>query len=170
MKLPLTLLTLLLAMGITTVLLLQGREPPNSTGLDHPTVPEMRIGGPGPLRHAEMLFGAGVLGTLLIAFLTAVMAWGCCRDGRLGPTRWWLVAGFLACTASWWVQVEFYRRFLDDPTPTILGLPEPSFWIIFVFEQVQFVFLAMFVVLFPRWFWRPEDQSRFEQLLEEHGR
>ncbi len=166
MRWPLPLLGLLIAMAAVAIAAAVIGEPPGARGVDNARFATMLDGDPGAARHERVLTVGWLFGVLIMAFAATLLAWGYRRDGRLGRMGWALLAIFVVQAVCFSAVMIAYATSIGEPSPALWwALPEPSAWLVYLFWPSQFGFLILYVVTFDRWFWTPDDESRFQAIL-----
>ena len=166
MRWPLLLLGLLTAMAAVAIAVVVLGEPPGARGVNSARFATMLTGDPGAARHERMLPAGWLFGVLTMAFAAALLAWGYGRRGRRGRLRWALPAVFVVQVVCFSVVVISYAASMGEPAPDLWwALPAPSAWLVYLFWPSQFGFLILYVVTFDRWFWTPDDETRFREIL-----
>jgi len=174
MRWPLLLLGLLSAMAAVAIAAAVIGEPPGARGVENAVFSTMLDGAPGPVgdtpRHERILTVGWLFGVLIMAFAAALLAWGYRRRGRVGRMGWAVLAVFVVQAACFSTVMIAYASSTGEPAPALWwALPEPSAWLVYLFWPSQFGFLVLYVVTFDRWFWTPDDESRFQAILRRNG-
>ncbi len=172
MRWPLLLLGLLTAMAAVVIAAVVIGEPPGARGVENATFSTMLDGEPGSEgdtpRHERILPAGWLFGVLIMAFAAALLAWG---YRRRGGTGWVVLAVFVVQAVCFSTVMIAYASYMREPSPALWGaLPEPTAWLVYLFWPSQFGFLVLYVVTFDRWFWTPDDESRFQAILRHDGK
>ncbi len=169
MRWPLPLMGLLIAMAAVAIAAAVIGEPPGARGVDNARFATMLDGDPGAARPERVLPVGWLFGVLIMAFAATLLAWGYRRDGRLGRMGWALLAIFVVQAVCFSAVMIAYATSIGEPSPALWwALPEPSAWLVYLFWPSQFGFLILYVVTFDRWFWTPDDESRFQAILRQN--
>ena len=172
MRWPLLLLGLLTAMAAVVLAAAVIGEPPGARGVENATFSTMLDGEPGSEgdtpRHERILPVGWLFGVLIMAFAAALLAWGYRRRGGDG---WVVPAIFVVQAVCFSTVMIAYASYMREPSPALWGaLPEPTAWLVYLFWPSQFGFLVLYVVTFDRWFWTPDDESRFRAILRHNSK
>jgi hypothetical protein len=151
-----------------TVIVLTGAEPLDSAGVNHPTFPDLKMGGKGADKLAS-------LGMLPFVFQLVVYVLAACllymgvperrRDGFLKGA----VVGMFFVTVLVWVKTYLsYLAFLETGTVEIfLGFPEPTAWMLYGIWGGFGVYCLFYVIFFKRYFLYPDDLQSFNDLVSD---
>ncbi len=153
-----------------TIYFLVGNPPSDINGTVHEDYPSMLKSGSTVMwldgsKWLSLLYGLCVI----VCFLFALWVGGM-RNGKLGPMLRWVLLGFLiyfliylSLTYTWWNSSG------APPTKYIGGFPPASAWMIYGMWLFPFVFMVLYICYFPNWIYTDEDDSRFNQILENGG-
>jgi len=133
----------------------------SAAGAAHPRFSSMDHGGSGSRRHGPVLALAWAFGILQLALVVGCLALGV-RRGRM---RARLAAGGLVLALIVTMMVVSYRGYLADPDAAFLALPVPTAWFLYGFWPVQFLVVALYVLLFDREIVTRQDLERFREIL-----
>ena len=134
-------------------------EPAAGHGVPHPDVAQMTQGGDAD-RHSGVIWLATAYGVLQIMFLVTALSLGLRRGCRSAT----LVVGAVAYLAMFVAMVMTYRSGVES-APLVLGLPLPTFLMVFGMWGVPVVFVVLWVVKFRDWIFNEDDSRRFEELM-----
>ncbi len=174
MRWTLLLLGLLTAMAAVAVAAAVIGEPPGARGVENARFATMLDGAPGSEgdtpRHERIFHVGWLFGVLIMAFSAALLAWGYRRQRRLGRMGWAVLAVFTVQAVCFSVVMIEYASSMGNPSPDLWwALPEATAWLVYLFWPSQYGFLILYVVTFDRWFWTPDDESRFQAILRHDG-
>ena len=139
-------------------------ESPEAAGGAHPEVGAMLHGGASAARTGPVLAIGAVFGLVQIGFFGLCFAIGMRRREGLGPVRRPLLIGLAAYALVWLTLVGSYLGYAADPlgTPRLLGFPQPTAILLFVFWPLP----AVFAWLYLRHFDWVLDEERLEAFRE----
>ena len=180
-KLPHLLFALVLGMVAVFVILFAREEQPWSEkradgeelvrvhqghGIPHPKFESMLVGGPGPERHAGLLWLGWVFCTLQVFFFVGLLALGLRRRERAGPWIKPLAMGLLLYLAVFTMLMISYRHFMvSESHDLFLGFPIPTAWMMYGIWFVPIAFILLYVIAFPRLIWTDADQKQLDQIV-----
>lgn len=160
-KLPIVLLVLTFTIAGCLALCLATDEPATGHGVPHQDIAQMNKGGDAD-RHSGVIWLATVYGAFQIAFLVTALRLGV-RGGCRPVT---LIVGGVAYLAVFAAMVAAYRSGMES-APLILGLPLPTFLMVFGMWGVPVAFVVLYVVKFRDWIYSEEDSHRFAELMSQ---
>ena len=167
MKLIYWLLALLLIIAICLVLIVVGPEPAGTTGSVHEQFPAMRIGGDGASRYLPVGMLVFILQSAAIVLFGLLLYLGVNERRRSRLCRVWIVAGSAASMLIWWAIVASYTEFLDTGTTKMfLGFPVATAFTVFGLWLSGFVLVLGYVFGFRSFIFTPEDEARYDELIE----
>ncbi len=169
MRIPAAIFAILVALCVVVLVVLTFDERPDSRGLDHPAVKEMRLGGSAE-RHDPVLAWGFVYGLLSIVLFTAIMALGLRRRGRLpaGSARA-LLCGLALFALVFTLLVRSYVAYGEPGSePSLFGsFPRPTAWMLYGLWPVPFLFALLYMWNFDRWVISEDEVEEFERLVQE---
>ena len=167
MKLAWIMFVLLIGMcGALAVAFLIG-ESPNGHGFSHSQIPNMQQGGSGLARHENIIWVGLAFGLLQVAFFVACLALGARRKGNLSVIKRPLLIGALLYAAVFTLLVLTYRAYAASGEHSLfIILPGPTAVMIYGLWTIPFFFVLLYMRNFNRWIYRPEDQEKFQKIIE----
>lgn len=164
---------MLVLMWILVLVLLFTPETANGHGIEHATIGTMDQGGDGRLRHDAVFVAAWLLGSVMIAMFSGLLAWGTVRPPRpeqshvSGSGRlMWFLTGSLLFEVVFGMLCYAYWTSLDDPTAAFSGpFPPATSWMLFGVWLFPAFFVALYVVKFHCWILPPESEQQFADLV-----
>ncbi|MDX1383655.1 MAG: hypothetical protein R3190_08430 [Thermoanaerobaculia bacterium] len=163
MRIAALLFALLVAMGLVTgYLLLFVEETEIGHGFAHPDYPTMLRGGDGAARHDPVLVGGWLLGTLQIAFMVTILAFGAGQRGRMGVEEWVLVVGGIVFALCFLFTVTTYVHYARAGGGELaLSFPIPSAWMLYGIWGAPVIFIVLYMVRFESWILSDEALESF---------
>ena len=138
-------------------------EVPNSHGLDHPEIGDMKQGGPGAERHARIGWPAWAFGSLQIVFFVTCLALGLKDLQRSG--KWLIVGGLIYLAVFTWMVVADRHYALSSSSSLYWSFPAPTAVMLFGLCTTPLFFVILYIVKFDRWILRPADLKAFRDSL-----
>ena len=161
----LVLMVLLSAVALTGGLAIFIDEPSHATGLVHPEIDSLKIGGDAAARHGPVLMTGWLCSTLIFALIIVLMAFGYRDRARLKVVGPWFAGAFVVEAALLAMVMLTYRQSLTEPVEIVMAFPVPTAWLVYGLWTSKLMFLVIFVVTFRRAYWRPEDEQGFAALI-----
>lgn len=142
-------------------------EIPNGHGFDHARLPNMQQGGSGIARHEKILWVGWALGLAQVLFFVTCLALGARRYERLDSVKRPLIIGSLLYAAIFTGLMLAYRAYITEGEHALLWIfPAPTAFMIYGLWPVPLYFVLLYIWGFDRWIYRPEDEEKFQQLME----
>ena len=166
MKLAGLVFAIVVAIAAVVLILLGVPEVPQGHGTTHLEFASMERGGPGSLRHVDVIWIGWLLGALEIGLFVVLLAFGARSRHGLRGLGWPLVVGGLAYLAVWTALVLAYRAEMSGAAPEFfLGFPAATAWMLFGLWPLPLLFAVYYVFGFDRWVATPEDLAELERRL-----
>ena len=172
---------LLALMWIIVLIILFTPEVPGGHGVEHATIPHMDQGGDGMQRHESVFVTGWMLGAVMIALFTGLLAWGAVREPfqadaaqrtATSGSAWRLMpflAGGLLFEGVFGMLCYSYWTSLSDPQAAFFGpFPPGVSWMLFGMWLFPAFFIVLYVACFYRWILPPENAQRFADLVATH--
>lgn len=137
----------------------------NATGLAHPSIPSMAIGGDSS-RYAPISNLAFIFQTLVIAQAHALFALGVKESRRDLPFNIALFVCFVCGWIVWWQMHTEYEAYLLSGDPKyIFGFPEATAWQVYGIWGAGLSLVALYAIGFKRYVWSEADEAKFKALI-----
>ena len=170
---------ILMALWVIVLVILFTPEAPNGHGLPHSTYQAMDQGGDGAERHKALLWSGWMFGSLLIAFLVSLLAWGMFRrssnvettvaNQRTGTALhlWIFLIGGVLYEGVFGMMCLAYGDSLTHPDDVVFLGPFPSSvsWLVFGMWLFPAYFIVLYVVLFDRYIVSPQNIQQVDELV-----
>ena len=159
---------LLLAIASVTVFILMSDVPEGATGLAHPTITGMKLGGDGTARLATIGNAPFYFQILVIAFAGVFLYMGVAERRRDVTLRLTLLGMTAIAIFVWYQLYSGYRAYLETgQTDVVFGFPVPTDWMFWGIWGSFVVFDLFYVFAFRRYFLPFEDEAAFADLVAE---
>lgn len=167
-KLPLLIFGLLIGLCAIMLSAFFIEPPADVTGLAHPTLAELQIGGDGAVRHGGFLYYGAAFGVLIICLFVSCLAFGARKGERLGPLKTPIIFGLVLELSMFAGLIVTYRQYqaAGMDSPLFLGLPYPTAFMLFGLWFAPFTFAGIYLFFFSRWTMTPADEEAFKKLVE----
>jgi hypothetical protein len=117
---------------------------------------------------ADTLGWGYAMGIAILATMGASVILGVARKGRTGPLARWLGAGFVCLAMIFTALVASYRQYAaGTDTDLLLGLPEPTAWMLYGVWLFPFLMVLAAVALFDTYF-SEQDARDFDQRVRQN--
>jgi hypothetical protein len=148
------------------VLVLLEPAPVNATGIAHPSIPAMRIGGDST-RFDVVASYAWWLQIFVLAQAHCLAALGVKAERRT-PTFLILLGGcYLLAVFVWWQMIASYEAFVvSGETTYFFGFPAATAWQTYGLWFSGAGLIALYSVGFRHYVWSDEDEAKFTALSE----
>jgi len=172
MRIPVVVLTILVALCGVVLSLWFVPEPAASRGVDHPDLSTMQQGG-STERHRPVLVHGWLYGALSIALFVGLIALGLRRRGRLprgGAAA--LVAGFVLVLFVFTLLLLSYAGYAAPGAerPLFGSFPVPTAWMLYGIWTLPAVFCLLYMAKFDQWVMSDRDVEEFDRLVLESRR
>lgn len=168
MKIIHLIFALLLVIAGITIFVLTGEPPSGATGMPHPEIAGLSLGGDGgeklsTIGRAPYYFQISVI---LLASSLLYLGVPVHRRDRLLSVSF--VAGITFALFVWIMLWGGYERYLlTGETTIIFGFPAPTNWMFWGIWGSFVAFDLFYVFTFRRYFLHPDDEAAFEALVRE---
>ncbi len=161
-------LVLLLVMAGITLFVLLSEPSPNASGMVHPTIDGMKVGGDGAERLAPIGTAPYWFQFVFILLVGMMLYLGVSERNRTLFAKIGLLAFVILAEFVWYMTYETYLDFLVTGDPQIaFGYPIASNWSLWGI-WLSFVAFSVFYSLgFRRFIFTNADQKAFEDLVKE---
>ena len=174
MKLAWVLLGLLLAMCVVVAAaFIIGEEPIDLEGIaqghgtTHPDFATINQGGTGADRHTHILWLGWTLGILEISFFVCLLGLGARKKEKMGVMKKPLFICLAIYLGIWTLMIVTYRTYMGESVHSfVLSFPKPTAVMLYMIWPMPLAFMFLFILMFDRWFFTPEDLERFEQIVK----
>ncbi|MEL6590466.1 MAG: hypothetical protein AAFQ87_02755 [Bacteroidota bacterium] len=104
----------------------------------------------------------------IIGLMAVLVLMGNRKSGRFGTISKWLGGGMLLYAVAWGIMLVSYGQYQQSPETSFWGgFPAPTAWMLYVVWFWPIVPMGIYFAHFKGWIWRSEDQTRFEQLVQQ---
>lgn len=168
MRVVYLLLALLVVMILLLVYIAGLPEPAASSGIMHPLIENMRVGGDGLLRFIEVGPPAFWLQVVVLVFSMVLVLLGI-SERRRGRALY-VCLGFCGALSlfSWYMVYNTYQFFLlTGEVNYFFGFPVPSGWMIYGTWLSGLALVALYVLGFNRFIFTEEDEAEYLALVDE---
>jgi hypothetical protein len=146
--------------------LLGSTEPAAATGMVHPTIPAMRIGGDGLARLGDQGWVLAGLQYLSLGVIYLLIALGVAPHRR---TRlFWALLGFgfvLSIGVCWLMMSSYFQYLAGGPLTMLLGFPLPTTLMLYAIFLGGSYLCWLYCWGFDRFIFTAEDAAEYESLL-----
>ncbi|MEM7019505.1 MAG: hypothetical protein AAF512_19480 [Pseudomonadota bacterium] len=158
---------LLLAIGLTTFLILMG-EPPNGHGMPHASIAGMQQVGDAWGRTEPILLHGTILGVLIYLIMITALYMSVVEEKRTTAFKLAMLGATVVVMIVWFAMISSYTSWLqgDDPS-VVMGFPAPTAWTLYGIWMSPLGFTFIYVFGFRHWFFTEADEARFNELLKE---
>lgn len=141
----------------------------NATGIPHPTIPYMRVGGDGLARVSEIGIYAYLFQGLTLINFAMYFLLGISRRKR---DRWLYLSllAYLSLTIFIWHRIfSGHLDFLNSgESPLLMGFPVCTSWMLYGVWGSGMLLILLYCLCFPRYIYCADDQLQFEAILREY--
>jgi hypothetical protein len=160
---------LVAVLGLMTWLLIMG-GPETATGLPHPSIDGMSVGGDGLARLAGAGWLAGLIQCLTLVLIYSLIALGVARRRR-SPLFWTLLG--IGCAISLAIWALMYTSYMDylttGSTDIVFGFPRPTAFMLFGVFLGGCYLCGLYIWGFRRFVFTDADELEYEALRAEIG-
>lgn len=168
MRLIYILLGLLVAMIFLLIHIAGLPEPSASTGMAHPLIEHMRVGGDGLKRFVEVGPPAFIMQIVVLVLSMLLVVMGISERRRDGTLYWWVGICGVVSLVNWYMVYSTYQAFLiSGETGFFLGFPVPSAWMIYGTWLSGLLLVAFYILGFRRFIFTDEDEAEYLALVSE---
>ena len=168
MRLIHVILALLLAiLALLVTLLVQG-GPAGATGVAHPLIPGMNVGGDGLARLGGMGWLMAALQTLVLLLIHALLALGVSPRHRTAAFWGFVALGAgLSLAVGWGMYLSYLAYLADGSGPLLFGYPLSTALMLFGVFLAGSYFCGLYIWGFRRFIFPEEDEAAYEALRAE---
>lgn len=171
MKLIYLILMLLLIVAACVVAIFFVGEPAASTGMAHPAISSMRVGGDGLTRFAPISNIALVMFSAILVMFGILLYLGISRHRRTRQCKAWITTGTIALLLVWWSMFGTYTAYLaSGEFRMFLGFPLPTAFTVYGLWLAGFVFVIAYVIGFRSFVFTEEDEIAYHELVKKYKR
>jgi len=156
-------LVLLVFLGILFI-------PDNSTPMlkIHPDYPPMTQ-SVHQITQDSTVYALGIaLAFSIITIMAVLSLMGNRKYGAWGKISYWLIAGLVIYAFAWGVMIwTHYHYQVNHDYHFWGGFPVPTAWMIYAIWFLPILPMAAYFFLFKSWIWRDQDESRFQELVQQ---
>lgn len=162
-------LGLLLIVAACVVAIFFVGEPAASTGMAHPSISAMRVGGDGLTRFSSIgIIPLAMFSAILVMF-GILLYLGISRHRRTRQCKAWVTTGTFALLLVWWSMFETYAAYLaSGEFGMFLGFPLPTAFAVYGLWLAGFIFVIAYVVGFRSFVFSEEDEIAYHELVEKY--
>ncbi len=169
MRLISSILALLLIVAACIVAIFVVAEPTASTGLAHPSIAAMRVGGDGLTRFTPVSTIILIMQSAIFAMFGLLLYLGISKHRRTRQCKIWITAGTVSLLMVWWFIFGTYSGYLTSGQPRmVFGFPLPTAITVYGLWLAGFVFVIAYVVGFRSFIFTKEDEAAYHELLKNH--
>ncbi len=162
------LLTLLLIMVALLTYIAGISESGYSSGLVHPLVSHMRVGGDGPVRFDAIGLPAFLLQAAVLILALVLIVLSISKRHRDFHLYGWLGICGAFGLFNWYMVYSSYQVFLDTGVVQyFLGFPLPSAWMIYGTWLSGLSLVVLYIVGFNRFIYTAQDELEYHKLIIE---
>ncbi len=168
MKIIHLIFALLLVIAGITIFVLTGEPPTGATGVPHPDVSGLSLGGDGAEKLSAIGRAPYYFQICVILLAASLLYLGVPPHRRDHLLRISFVAGITFALFVWimlWGGYESYL--LNGETTVVFGFPAPTNWMFWGIWGSFVAFDLFYVFAFRRYFLHPDDEAAFEALVRE---
>jgi hypothetical protein len=159
---------LLLAIAGITIFILVSDVPAGATGVAHPSIAGMKLGGDGAARLADIGMAPFYFQIAVIAFAGTLLYMGVAEHRRDLTLRLTLGGATGIAFFVWYMLYDGYQTFLaTGHSDVVFGFPVPTNWMFWGIWGSFVIFDLFYVAAFRRYFLPFEDEAAFEALVVE---
>jgi len=164
-------LALLLAITLFLGLSVFKTIPPAASGMPHPEIQGMKIGGDGTARISGLETASFVVfAATFLLFITLVIS-GVSKRNRTARFWIWMVIITGVILFVWYQVFDSYMAYLaTGALRYILGFPEPTAWMIYGLWGGGALFTVVYVVEFRKIIYTKEDEETLKDIVEEFSK
>jgi hypothetical protein len=171
MKLIYLILVLLLIVAACVVAIFFVGEPVASTGMAHPSIASMRVGGDGLARFASVRNIALLMFSAIMVMFGVLLYLGISKHRRTRQCTAWITAGTIALLLVWWSMFGTYATYLTSGEfRMFLGFPLPTAFTVYGLWLAGFLFVIAYVVGFRSFVFTDEEETAYHELVEKYKR
>lgn len=158
---------LLIIASITGFVLLSD-VPSGATGIAHPTVPGVSLGGDGTEKLSALGYAPYYFQVAVILLAGGLLYMGVSRRRRDGFLKGVMACGIAFALFVWSMLFFSYIDFTQTGETTIaFGFPAPTNWMFWGVWGSFALFDVFYAVCFYRYFLHPDDEAAFNALVAE---
>lgn len=102
---------------------------------------------------------------ILIMGILAIM--GNRKHGEWGKISYWLIGGLVLYAFAWGIMIWTHYGYQTSGDHRFWGgFPLPTAWMIYVIWFLPILPMAAYFFLFKSWIWRDQDETRFQELVQ----
>ncbi len=159
---------LLLCIAGITIFVLLSDPPPSATGVSHPTVNGMSLGGDGTEKLSSIGRAPYYFQIAVILLAGSLLYMGIPAHRRDRLLRTWFAVGLAFAIFVWISLYTGYESYLQTgQTKIVFGFPVPTNWMFWGIWGSFVAFDLFYVFTFRRYFLHPDDEAAFHQLVKD---
>jgi hypothetical protein len=171
LKLVLFLLALMIGIAFCTLMIAFSAGGGAETGLAHPEIANMRIGGNGEVRFAPVSGYVLALQTIVTLLFGGLVYLGVSRHHRTWAVKISILIATAIALGVWFAIYMSYAAYLNTGSPgTAFGLPTATAWVVLGLWLSGFVFVLLYAIGFRSFIFSHDDEARYEALIAHHCR
>lgn len=164
-------LALLLVVSLFLSISVFQSMPPSASGMPHPEIEGMRIGGDGSSRISDLETASFIVFAATFLLFTILIISGIPKNKRTIRFWIWMTTITLAILIVWYQVFDSYLSYLSTGSlKYIMGFPEPSAWMIYGLWGGGALFALVYVVEFRRLVYSKEDEETLKDIVEEYSK
>lgn len=168
MKIIHVVFALLLVIAGITVFVLTGEPPMGATGVPHPTIAGLLLGGDGTDKMATIGRAPYYFQISVILLAGSLLYMGVPEHRRDAMLKGCFAAGMAFALFVWIMLWAGYESYLaTGETTVIFGFPAPTNWMFWGVWGSFVAFDLFYVFAFRRYFLHPDDEAAFEALVQD---
>lgn len=159
---------LLLVLAGITISVLIGDAPPGATGVAHPEIAGLSVGGDGNAKLSAIGSTPYYFQISVILLAGSLLYLGVPEHRRDGFLKAWFFVGLGFAIFVWSMVWGGYESYLaTGETTVVFGFPAPTNWMFWGIWGSFAAFDVFYAFAFYRYFLHPDDEAAFEALVQE---
>lgn len=159
---------LLLVIAGITVFVLTSEAPSGASGVPHPTIPALSLGGDGGERLSSIGKAPYYFQIAVILLAGTLLYMGVPAHRRDRLLRICFGVGIAFALFVWVMLYSGYEAYLaTGETRVVFGFPVPTNWMFWGIWGSFAAFDVFYAVTFRRYFLHPDDEAAFRELARE---
>lgn len=159
---------LLLVIAGITIFVLTSDAPPGASGVPHPTIEGLSVGGDGVEKLSAIGKAPYYFQIFVILLAGTLLYMGVPERRRDGLLRLCFGVGISFALFVWVMLFSGYEAYLaTGQTRVVFGFPVPTNWMFWGIWGSFAAFDIFYMIAFRRYFLHPDDEAAFYELVKE---